>query len=242
VNARREHETSLTSRTGARSRVSGGKELLLGCLVGVDLLTKVIAAHVLRSDIELDPNASLQFLLRVNESGMGTWARAVIGGSSAAQRAVGGFFWFVFTMYLVAIRRTKWAVRLKVLVGCAICAAALTLVSLAQSAFESASGPIVVAMARMGPAAFMTYLWRIAPSGLWQTTATLFLAAALGNLLGLFVYPGGVVDFIHSRFLVAVFRQGVCNVADLYYDAGLACLAVAAVRAIAIRLWQRRVV
>jgi lipoprotein signal peptidase len=242
ANAGRERETSVTNWTAAVSSVSRRMVLVLGCLVGIDLLTKVIALRSLRSDIELNPSASLQFVLRINESGMGTWARAVSGGSSPAQRAGGGVFWFMFTMYLVAIRRTGWALRLKVLVGCAAFAAALACMLLARSAFASVPGPIVVAIARMGPAAFMTYLWSIAPPGLWQTTATLLLAAALGNLLGLFVYPGGVVDFVYSRFLAAALRQGVANIADLYYDAGLVCLVVAGVRAIAIRLRQMRVV
>jgi lipoprotein signal peptidase len=207
----------------------------MGCLIGVDLLTKAIAVHVLRGEVELDPGASLQLLLRVNESGMGTLARAVAGGSSAAQRVAGSIAWFALTIYLVATRRTQWALRLKVLVGCAIFAAFLTGGSLARSIFEQIPSPILAAMARIGSAVFMTYLWTVIRPGLWRTAAMLFAAAALGNLLGLIVHPDGVVDFIYSRFITAILHQGVSNVADLYYDAAVVCLVAAGVRTIAAR-------
>lgn len=220
--------------------VSRGDALILGCLVGVDLLTKAIAVHVLTGDVELNPGASLQLLLRVNESGLGTWARAVAGGSSVAQRAAGSIAWLALTIYLVATRRTDWALRLKALVGCAIFAAVLAGASLARPLFELIPYSILAAMGRLGPAVFMTYLWSVIRPGLWRTAATLFAAAALGNLLGLLVHPDGVVDFIYSRFITAVFRQGISNVADLYYDAAVVCLVVAGVRTIAVRARQMR--
>jgi lipoprotein signal peptidase len=98
---------------------------------------------------------------------------------------------------------------------------------------------MLVALARVGGAAFFAGLWWLAPSGLWRTTTTLFAAAALGNLLGLALPPHGVVDFMYSKLINAILGQGVFNLADLYYDAALVCLVLLVGRAVLVRVRSR---
>jgi lipoprotein signal peptidase len=104
---------------------------------------------------------------------------------------------------------------------------------------DALPGPLVVALSRIGGAAGFTSLWWIVAPGRWKATLMLFSAAALGNLIGLIVPPHEIIDFIYSRPLSLVFRQGVVNLADLYYDAGLLCLGATVLRWLASQARRR---
>jgi lipoprotein signal peptidase len=97
-------------------------------------------------------------------------------------------------------------------------------------------------IARVGVTVLVVCLRHVAPVGAWRGTATLFAAAGLGNTLSLLWPPHEVVDFIHSAPLSKLLGWGVLYLADLYFDAGMACLLLFLGRALLsglARLWRR---
>jgi len=190
----------------------------------------------------VDWDAGFQVVLRVNESGSGTWSRAVQDklGTSDAEMASSGAAWLALTVALIAVRRWSVRRRWKVLV----CVGAFVLGTLGGEPFvpllERLSLRELAILTRVVGALFVLTVWWLVPRGLWKTTLALFLATALGNLISLFYPPFGVVDFVYSRYLWASMRLGVFNVADACYQVGLAFLAWAILRAVVRRLFGRR--
>jgi hypothetical protein len=74
----------------------------------------------------------------------------------------------------------------------------------------------------------------VARPGAWKTATLLFSSAAIGNLLSIVLPPHAIVDFFYSMVFRVLFRQGIANLADLYFDAALVCSVVAAASA----LWR----
>ncbi len=212
---------------------------VLATLVSADVLTKALASALLAPDMPVDTGAVLQLVLRTNSSGSGSWAHALGTASQPAQQVAGSMGWVAAAGFLLATRARPWSllrraalVVLVIFVGSIISTPLLPYLT-------SLPAPWVVALARVGGAVGFTTLWWIVKPGLWKVALTLFSAAALGNLMGLIVPPNEVIDFIYSRPVSLVFHQGVVNLADLYYDAGLTCVAVIVVRWLASQMRRR---
>lgn len=210
---------------------------LVGALVAVDLVTKLLAIRFLDGDVLVNQRAFFQLVLRTNPSGLGTWARALVGTSSTVQRAASSLGYLALAAYLVLVRRTQWSLSRKLLAGVALTALSQALAAfLFEPILRLLPEGSLPAVSRVGPALFFLTLWALARPGAWRTTTTLFAAAALGNWIGLLVPPHEVIDFIYSRPFSAIFRCGIVNVADIYFNAALVCLVALTVRWVLQRL------
>lgn len=198
--------------------------IILGVLVGIDLVTKAAAISLLYKNTPVDVGAPLQFVLRTNPSGLGTWALAANPDAASPDRLAASLGYLALAIGLQLLRRAKWSRWSKTLAAFTVFGAAYALGLHLTPQLGSIPSPVFVALSRLGPAALFASLWWLAAPGLWRTTTTLFTAAALGNLLSLVLPPHEVIDFIYSKPLSTVFRQGVVNIADLYFDAGILCL------------------
>lgn len=75
---------------------------LVGALVAVDLVTKLLAIRFLDGDVLVNQRAFFQLVLRTNPSGLGTWARALVGTSSTVQRAASSLGYLAVNFRVVA--------------------------------------------------------------------------------------------------------------------------------------------
>jgi len=211
--------------------------------VGLDHATKLLALGLLPRGRAVDWDAGFQVVLRVNESGSGTWSRALQEMSQASDAEMASTActaYLALTVALIAVRRWKVRLRWKVLV----CFGAYMLGAIGGEPFvpllERLSVRELAILTRVAGAPLLLTVWWMVPRGLWKTTFALFLATALGNLISLLYPPFGVVDFVYSRYLWASVRLGVFNVADACNNVGLAFLAWAILRAVVRRLFGRR--
>ncbi|HEY2409966.1 MAG TPA: signal peptidase II [Polyangiaceae bacterium] len=198
-------------------------------------MTKELAWMLLRREVPVEHSALLQFVLRTNRTGMGSWARSLEAtpwrtmAGSFGYLAVGGYLLFFQKKGQSFVAKIVWSA-VAFALGCAVAV-------LMRPVFASLPYAVLVALARVGTSFLFLSLWWLSRAGVWRTATTLFSAAALGNLLGLVLPPHEIVDFVYSRPLSTIFRQGVANVADLFYDAGVVCLAFLIVRRILLR-WR----
>ena len=214
--------------------------LALTLLVFADLAAKALATATLDSNEQVDANAWIQFVLRYNESGMGSWASAIEPSPAAADIVQPAFGLLGLAISVVACHRVSWSRLCKFAcylgaftVGCVLGFATWPL-------FRGLSDPVLIGFGQLMGTVFFTSIWWVAPERRWRATFILFAATGYGNILCRLVPPHSVVDFIYSRPVSALFRHGVFNIADLYYDAAIVCLVVFALRAIFTRLRFRK--
>ena len=60
----------------------------LSLLVAIDLAAKAIASALLPLNEPIDPQALMQFVLRHNESGLGSWSRMMDPAASAGDYVI----------------------------------------------------------------------------------------------------------------------------------------------------------
>lgn len=225
----------LLPRSDARP---GTRALPLVTLVALDLVTKGVAVWLLPTDTPVRTDALFQVVLRINHSGLGTWARSFVENSDAEHRAAASFGYIFVGVALLLFPRTRWSTRRKAVTGGAIFLLGSIAGILAVPLLALLSTITLHVLARLGPVMLFVSLWYRASPGLWKASAMLFAAAALGNLLGLAIPPHAAIDFIYSSAVSSVFRQGVANLADLYFDAAIIVLIGVATRATVRRLRQ----
>lgn len=211
--------------------------LPLAILIAVDLITKGLAAAFLPEGAPVDDQAALQLVLRYNELGLGTWARAL--DSPERDRIVGSLGFLLVSLSLFYFQRKAWSVSRRVVCGLFAFLLGYVIGKLVIPPLGQLPTPLFIALARTGPASFFVCLWWLSSPGASRVTATLFAATALGNLLCLAIPPHLIVDFLYSKLIALAFRQGVVNIADLYFDAAIVCLAFMVGRSLIRRLTRR---
>ena len=205
--------------------------VLLG-LIALDIVTKAIALLALAPGVDIDDDAFLQIVLRINVRGVGTWGRALASRGSPTISVVASFALLAFALSRLLAHGRQWSkFRRTLLFGTAI-VVPLVLTGFVSNRLAQLPTFAQVCLIRFNGMAFFGVLWALSQPGLWRHATTLFTATAVGNLLSLLIPPHGVVDFIYSSFLANSLHPGVFNIADLYYDVGLALLLVIVVLAL----------
>jgi lipoprotein signal peptidase len=211
---------------------------LLVLLVVLDFASKMVALWFLPEGGTIEEGALFQLVLSRNESGIGTWGKAVLSYSSLPEALAGAFAYTGLSVALVTLQDWQRRKRRNVLVCVGAFVLSQTLGTFLISALGSPPAAVSVALIRGAGVLLVLTVWRLVPRGLWRHALTLLAAAALGNFLSLLYPPFRIIDFMYSHLTYLAFRYAVFNVADLYIPVGWACLAIAAARAV-VRSFRR---
>jgi lipoprotein signal peptidase len=211
----------------ARTRGAIEKPYWLIALVALDLATKALAFLFLQADQEVRSDAAIQFVLRVNRLGLGTWGRALLPPETAYKIVPAAFAYIALAALLIAARKKGWR-RGRAILLCTLgfvftyyCFAAVA------SSFQSWPHFLVLLMLRGSGAILLITAWALLLPGRWKLAFLLLSASAAGNFLSLLYPPFGIVDFVYSSVFQRVLHFGVFNLADVFYLGGVAMLIVA---------------
>ncbi|HET9956621.1 MAG TPA: signal peptidase II [Polyangiaceae bacterium] len=188
-------------------------------LIAVDLLSKAWAVAWLKADQPVDVDAGLQWVLRVNREGLGSWSRALAFAADA--RVAGAVLYAGFALAFLAFQRGHWTKWQKVAILALIFVTSPFLGITLNLVIPSLSTPLLT---RLCGAALFGVLWWLSKPGLWRWATAFMVSAGLGNSLGLLVHGEGIVDFIYSRWMTSLLNMGVFNIADLYFNLAALCL------------------
>jgi lipoprotein signal peptidase len=193
-------------------------------LVLIDLITKIIALTFLDLSAPLDPDAWFQFVLRINKTGIGTWARAATGSLALADRALTGLMWLLAACAVLIGRQFQLSTGRQLAIAFLVAVVGKLILAPALPWLETLPTVLLAGFTKLGPAILFGLFWWSALRPLWRMTTIFICACAWGNLLCLALPPFGVVDFIYSSLASRFLRHGVFNLADFYFDLAVVTL------------------
>jgi lipoprotein signal peptidase len=214
--------------------------LLPTCLVVLDAVTKIVAYWALPQGADISHEATLQFVLRVNPVGLGSYAHDVLANPHGYEVLI---FDLVFSclvgvsLFVAAWRRALRARTIVALIVLAVVGGYLG--ALASQRVPVISIETVGLTCRAMQTLMWAAIWFTVSSTFWRLGSALLLAAGLGNLLSYLYPPFGIVDFLWSAPIHGVVDFGVFNIADAMLLLSYPVFAWALVRSIALRLWAR---
>jgi uncharacterized membrane protein YqgA involved in biofilm formation len=195
----------------------------LAALVALDWMTRIIAWTLLPLDEPVRDDAVLQFVLRINDVGLGTHARALFD-RHRHDFLIGAFGYIACGITLIWVRRLER----KLLIKTALCLGAFfgaaVLVQISLPLFTDWSIEAIVFTLRASQTFFWVTVWFLVSARVWKLGCLLLAEAATAN----FVPPLGRVDFVYSRAISDAFGFGVFNLADALFLAAFPVFAIAA--------------
>lgn len=215
----------------AAARPRLGDAAFVGIPLALDLVSKFVALWSLPVGQPIQRDAALQFVLRLNPTGLGSWAQRVLAGQRPQMLLVSAAVFAGLTVALIAVKRTRLAPVGKVLV--CIAAALGPALVMGPLMYLSAAWSVraVLVVLGLSRVALLLTIWALLGPSLWKHAVGLISATALGNLASLVLPPFAVVNFMYSEPMHRFLGFGVFSVADIAYLTGLGLLLVAAVRA-----------
>lgn len=195
--------------------------------LAVDLVSKFVALWSLPMGHPIQRDAVLQFVLRLNPTGLGSWAQRILAGQRPQMLLTSAAAFAGLTLALVAVRRMKLPLVAKI-VSCfaaaAVPAFAVVPLALVSSPWSARSVLIVLGFSRV---ALLITVWVLLAPSLWKHAVGVLSATALGNLTGLLLPPYAIVNFMYSEPVHRFLGFGVFSVADVNYLMGLGLLLIA---------------
>lgn len=199
--------------------------------LAVDLASKFVAFWSLPMGQPIQRDAVLQFVLRLNPTGLGSWAQRILAGQRPQMLLVSAAVFGGLTVALIVVKHTRLALVGKVIV-CVAAALGPALV-MGPLMFLSAAWSVraVLIVLGLSRVALLLTIWVLLAPSLWKDAVGLISATAIGNLASLLLPPFAIVNFVYSQPMHRFLGFGVFSVADLVYLTGLGLLLVAAGRA-----------
>ncbi|MDX2050783.1 MAG: signal peptidase II [Polyangiaceae bacterium] len=204
-------------------RQLGAAQPLLG-IVAVDQLLKRIALLILPEQEAVQGDAMLQFVLRLNSSGVGSWVSSAFPAETmdAITGDVGGIAGnALVALMLVLAHRRKAHLFWGLLLGCALAVPLALALSSIQSTYALSPGTLksLLVAELWSSVALHVTLWILlkVKGSLWRFPVGFLAAAGASNSLDLLLPPHAVVDYIYSSLISGLFGFGVFNLADVAY-------------------------
>lgn len=183
----------------AAARPRLGDAAFVGIPLALDLVSKFVALWSLPVGQPIQRDAALQFVLRLNPTGLGSWAQRVLAGQRPQMLLVSAAVFAGLTVALIAVKRTRLAPVGKVLV--CIAAALGPALVMGPLMYLSAAWSVraVLVVLGLSRVALLLTIWALLGPSLWKHAVGLISATALGNLASLVLPPFAVVNFMYSE-------------------------------------------
>lgn len=203
----------------------------LFALVTIDVVSKLMAVHMLASNAGTSSGAALQWNLAINPIGLGSAGRDLVADQGANRILTGALLSVEVACALAFLARTRRLTAANLgIAGVALLLSVPMVTRLAALMDVSLHASVV--LLRGAQVVVWWLVWLRMQRRLWKTGALLFAAAATGNFLSFFYPPFGIVDFIWSPPIHRAIGLGIFNIADIFWHIGIVAFAMATLTAL----------